>query len=974
MDLQISRMANLRPCFWRGAFVENTGTKRLFGAIVALVCWNTADLLGQSHWEVKQSGTTSSLNAVTFGNGLFVAVGDDGTILTSADGDVWTARSSGTTDRLPAIAFGNGRFVATRTNRGSPAITSLDGINWTPVSLTESTGAPASSGASDAITFGGGRFMAVGSVTLNSTEIMASPDGVSFQTVNYARYPAPFYLWEALKSVFFFRGQFYAGTGSGGFVSSSDGVSWKYAGWVSGNFIATDELSNVAILGFYQAFSIDAAHTFLRTEQPTDRSEIFPGNIRYSPQFTAMCYGAGGFVAVDTKGRTWTSERGEFWLPRGHYAKAEEGFRGIAFNGIGHFVAVGSAPASGSALIAVAQADPPRSAPPGYTVYGLKDLSNGVFDGEPRSISNSGIIGGSVTGVGEKSIGAILRDGVVTTYPDPIYGGDPTVVTSVNDNGSAALEVITGWRGIFQNTLGVILPENSRTFPGKIYSSAPSINSSGSIAGGYYSYDGSQWGIYRYDSNGTIVDLGNLGLSKITASAINDRGDIAGSYMNGYDASTAYELHRPFRLSANGELTLIPTLGGTYIRNVLLNSSGDVSGSSTLPSAPTGVFDTHAFIFKDGVTRDIDLFNSRMTVANGMNNPGDVVGSFEAANFASWQSVVGNAFLYHDGAMYDLNWLLDGSGDGWLLYSANSINDNGWIVGQGWRHGEHLEPFLAIPNAGKPAGVQTRFVNVSTRLRTGAGDDVLIGGFILRGGAKRIIIRALGPGLANLGNPSATLPNLLADPTLELFDDRGQRIAFNDNFTDLPYFPDRNEILGYGLEPPYGGNITRDSVIVATLTEGSYTAVVRGKDGLSGNCLVEVYNVDIDYTPGLLNISTRGPVGVGDDVMIAGFIVRGDRERRILIRGIGPSLAGAGVPNPLMDPALEIHDQNGQIAENDGWRSDQETEILASGLSPKDDREASVILSLWPGDYTAIVRGKDNATGNASVEVYELPE
>jgi hypothetical protein len=75
-----------------------------------------------------------------------------------------------------------------------------------------------------------------------------------------------------------------------------------------------------------------------------------------------------------------------------------------------------------------------------------------------------------------------------------------------------------------------------------------------------------------------------------------------------------------------------------------------------------------------------------------------------------------------------------------------------------------------------------------------------------------------------------------------------------------------------------------------------------------------------------------------------------------------------------MDPALEIHDQNGQIAENDGWRSDQETEILASGLSPKDDREASVILSLWPGDYTAIVRGKDNATGNASVEVYELPE
>ena len=943
--------------------------KRLFGAIVVLVCLNSADLLGQSHWEIKQSGTTSSLNAVTFGNGLFVAVGDNGTILTSADGDVWTGRSSGTTDRLPAIAFGNGRFVATRTNRGSPAITSLDGINWAPVSLTDSTGAPASSGASDAITFGGGRFMAVGSVSLNSTEIMASPDGISFQTVNYARYPAPFYLLEALKSVFFFRGQFYAGTGSGGFVSSSDGVSWKYAGWVSGNLIATDELSNVAILGFYQAFSIDAAHTFLRTQQPTDRSEIFPGNIRYSPQFTAMCYGAGGFVAVDTKGRTWTSERGEFWLPRGHYAKAEEGFRGMAFDGIGHFVAVGSAPASGSALIAVAQADPPRSAPPGYTVYGLKDLSNGVFDGEARSISNSGIIAGSIARPNQATVAAIFRDGNVTTYPGPLYGAS-TRANAVNDNALAAAEVVA--KGI--PSIGFALPAQVQTFPGvSMNSTAPSINSTGSIVGTYSSFDRTLRGIYRYDTTtGQTIDLGNLGLNGINAFSIDDRGDIAGSYV--YETQNFNDHLRPFRLSAEGQLTLIPTLGGTYIASVVMNSSGDVAGSSTLAFAPTSVFQTHAFLFRNGALSDIDVLNSAESVALAMNNHGDVVGYFYAANFASWQSTVGNAFLYHNGAMYDLNWLLDGSGDGWLLHSATSINDNGWIVGQGWEHGDHLEHFLAIPNDGKPAGVQTRFVNVSTRLRTGIGDDVLIGGFIIRGGPKRVILRALGPGLKNLGNPSASLPNLLPDPTLELFNGSGQRIAFNDNFTDLPYFPDQNEIGSYGLMPPYGGQVTRDSVIAMTLGEGNYTAVVRGKDGSSGNCLVEVYNIDTDYTPGLVNISTRGPVGTGDDVMIAGFIIRGDRERRVLIRGIGPSLAGSGVANPLMDPTLEIHDQNGRIAENDSWRSDQETEIIASGLSPKDDREASVILSLWPGSYTAIVRGKGNTSGNALVEVYQLPE
>src|SRR3954454_25240833 len=101
--------------------------------VLVLLCGLAADLRGQSHWEAKPSGTSSSLNAVVFGNGLFVAVGDTGTILTSPDGEAWTPRESGTTDRLPAIAFGNGRFVATCANRASPAITSLDGINWTPV-------------------------------------------------------------------------------------------------------------------------------------------------------------------------------------------------------------------------------------------------------------------------------------------------------------------------------------------------------------------------------------------------------------------------------------------------------------------------------------------------------------------------------------------------------------------------------------------------------------------------------------------------------------------------------------------------------------------------------------------------------------------------------------------------------------------------------------------------------------------------
>jgi probable HAF family extracellular repeat protein len=937
--------------------------------LLALLCALVADLRGQSVWEVRPGVTSSSLNAVVFGNGLFVAVGDNGTIGTSPDGEDWTPRESGTTDPLPAIAFGNGRFVATCANRAHPAITSVDGINWTPVSLIDSNGTPATSRAFDGIGFGNGRFLAVGSVSLNSTEIMASPDGISFQTVDYARYPAPDYLLEALKSVTFFRGRFIAGARDAGFFVSSDGIAWKHWGGASGPVVATDGISKVAILGS-AAFSIDAAHTFLRTETPVDRYSA--ANVMF-PNFTAMCYGAGGFVAADTVGRIWTSERGEFWLPRGRYAKAEEGFRGVAFDGFGRFVSVGSAPASGSALIAVAQADPPRTQPPGYTIYSLKELSNGVFSGEPRSVSNSGHIAGSISRpeIGSKgSSAAIFHDGKITAYPDPLYGQYSTVAFAVNSNGIAAAEVLFG-----TYYAGIALPEQVQTFPGAgIYSSAISINSNGSIAGTYFNFEKTVRGIYRYDTaTGVRVEFGNLGLGKIDATSINDRGDIAGSYV--YETQNENDHLRAFRLSAEGELTLIPTLGGTYIRTVVMNSFGDVAGTSTMPSAPASVFETHAFLFHDGSLSDIDGWNTQESVANAINSHGDVVGFYDSPNYAAWQSTIGNAFLYHDGAMYDLSSLLDESGDGWLLHYANSINDNGWIVGEGWRHGEHLEPFLAIPNGGKPAGIQTRFVNVSTRLRTGVGDDALIAGFILHGGPKKVVLRAMGPALTNFGNPSATLPNLLADPTLELFNERGERVASNDNYSDLPFSPDQNEIGSFGLTPPRPptGVVTHDSVICVTLPEGSYTAVVRGKDGTSGNCLVEAYNVDTDYSPGLLNISTRGPVGSGDDVMIAGFIIQGDRERRVLVRGLGPSLAASGVANPLSDPMLEIYDQNGQIAGNNDWRSDQETEIATAGFAPGDNRDAAVILSLWPGSYTAIVRGKDNSAGNALVEVFALP-
>ena len=110
--------------------------------------------------------------------------------------------------------------------------------------------------------------------------------------------------------------------------------------------------------------------------------------------------------------------------------------------------------------------------------------------------------------------------------------------------------------------------------------------------------------------------------------------------------------------------------------------------------------------------------------------------------------------------------------------------------------------------------------------------------------------------------------------------------------------------------------------------------------------------------------------------MIGGFIVTQSGSATVLtvlIRAIGPELTQNHVPNALQDPTLELHDGNGAlIASNDNWKTDQELAIEATGLAPTDDRESAILAILSPGNYTAIVRGKNNSTGNALVEVYSL--
>jgi glucose/arabinose dehydrogenase len=258
-------------------------------------------------------------------------------------------------------------------------------------------------------------------------------------------------------------------------------------------------------------------------------------------------------------------------------------------------------------------------------------------------------------------------------------------------------------------------------------------------------------------------------------------------------------------------------------------------------------------------------------------------------------------------------------------------------------------------------------MNISTRARVETGDKVLIGGFIIRGSAaKKVIIRAIGPSLSRHG-----LTDFLADPTLELHDGNGALLQSNDNWQDNP--SQASQISASGLAP--SNNF--ESAIIATLQPGNYTAIVRGKNSGQGIALAEVYDLDPAADSQLGNISGRAYVQTNNDVMIGGFIIGNNiGATNVIIRAIGPSLAQRGLSNLLADPTLELRDGNGALVQsNDNWQDDpdQAARIRAASLAPSNSLESAVWASLVPGNYTAIVRGKNNGVGIGLVEVYSFP-
>lgn len=271
--------------------------------------------------------------------------------------------------------------------------------------------------------------------------------------------------------------------------------------------------------------------------------------------------------------------------------------------------------------------------------------------------------------------------------------------------------------------------------------------------------------------------------------------------------------------------------------------------------------------------------------------------------------------------------------------------------------------------------VRPRLANLSARARSGGGDDVLIAGAAVGGSRpKSLLIRAVGPALANRG-----IEDPMADPRLVVFRGAVMDLALDD-WGDTPDPGALNAATtetGAAVLTPD----SKDAAMLASFSPGVLTMHAVPTDGVAGVALVELFDADGDGSARLENLSARARVDAGEGVLIAGFVLDGGGDGQVLIRGVGPALGGLGVPKPLRDPVLEVFRGSERLAANDNWSAEpsQAAEMTAAANRvgafplPIGSADASVLLALPAGVYTAHLRAADQGSGIGLVEIYLVP-
>jgi probable HAF family extracellular repeat protein len=505
-------------------------------------------------------------------------------------------------------------------------------------------------------------------------------------------------------------------------------------------------------------------------------------------------------------------------------------------------------------------------------------------------------------------------------------------------------------------------------FPGGIISLAEGVSANGSVVVGYGdakdpdpNFTSQEYQAFRWTQTSGMVGLGWIDQTARLSQAFGVSAD--GSTIVGSDSVQAMRWTQ-----AEGMVGLGKGQGALAARATGISAdSSTIIGLNTY-NAQNDANRAFRWTAAEGMSDLGVLSGDQFSEARAVSGDGSVVVGVSGIKFVS-----ARAFIWDKtNGMRDLQAVLvQGNPNlaNWTLTSADAISADGkTIAGSGTNPNGDREGYTAVLEV-HPA----KLLNISTRMRVLTGDKVLIGGFIITGTeAKKVIIRGIGPSLANSG-----LQGVMADPTLELHQGSAT-IARNDNWKTRPDGSSQQAEIEATTIPPSND---LESAIVMTLNPGNYTAILADKNNGPGLGVVEVYDLAQQSNSKLANISTRGFVDTGDNVMIGGFIAGGGSVGGYageLVRAIGPSLTGAGVAGALQDTTLELYDGNGVlITSNDNWKlrpdgSSQEADIRATTIPPTDDRESAVVATLAPGNYTAIVRGVNNTTGIAVVEAYAL--
>ena len=656
-----------------------------------------------------------------------------------------------------------------------------------------------------------------------------------------------------------------------------------------------------------------------------------------------------------------------------------------------------------TALATTATADPQ------YQIFDIGTLEIDDDSSAGLGVSPGGIaFGSSADGTLAQAFTWTFSGGIVGLPNLP--GRNYSYALSANDSGRivgvSQTAVTTGASRlpiVWQNGVASQLPLPAGYGRGDAFG----VNASGVAVGSAFSPSTLRGVIYSGGSAAIITQTTVNGSFFVSAFGINDSGRVVGQGADPTNPSRNVGIVHDIGIATTIDIGSLPGLNGAIAWGV--NNSGHVVGTSMQNTQATGL----PFIWSDanGMVAIPLASGVDQATARAVNSAGWVVG---------WGTFPGMVpFLYDGTTTYRLEDLIP-VGSGWDLSNSSStahgINDNGVIVGTGVHNGQihAYAMFLATPTPTPPATPTppstptptltptptppptptasvtpatptptpsptttptstltpsptpaAQAINLSTRMRVLTDDNVGIGGFIITGtGSKNLLLRAIGPSLSQFG-----VPNALPDPVLELNGPVGFVTITNNNWRDDPTQETLIEATGI---PPTDD---LESAIYASLNPGAYTAILRGNNNTTGVALIEVYDLSQAVPAKLANISTRAFVSIGNDIVIAGFILgNGSASDRVVVRGIGPSLADFGVPDVLANPTLELRDNNGTLLlANNDWQDDsvQAAEITAAGLAPTNNLESGIAATLPPGAYTALLAGFGNGTGNGVVEVYD---